>query len=111
MFQMIDILNILPLRAEGNTSYIRSLSISFSGLPPVLSRTVGNLLTWTLVCIGNQREQMRLSHFDDAGRNEMAQRLAQMAKDLMVFAGLIRYKLPVGLFEELAGAGTDVGAY
>ena len=36
---------------------------------------------------------------------------AKTAKDVMVFAGLIRYKLPGRVWETLARAGQDLGAY
>ena len=32
----------------------------------------------------------------------------QNAKDLMVFAGLLKYKLPAGVFEVLAREGQEV---
>ena len=44
-------------------------------------------------------------------RKRLADELLQKAKDLMVFAGLIRYKLPPRVFETLAREGQDVGAY
>jgi nuclear pore complex protein Nup93 len=49
--------------------------------------------------------------FEDAMRKVLADQLLQKAKDLMVFAGLIRYKLPPRVFETLAREGQDVGAY
>jgi nuclear pore complex protein Nup93 len=49
--------------------------------------------------------------FDDPMRSKLADELLQKAKDLMVFAGLIRYKLPPRVFETLAREGQDVGAY
>lgn len=45
--------------------------------------------------------------YDDPTRQELAAALAQKAKDLMVFAGLIRYKLPPRVFERLAREGGD----
>lgn len=41
----------------------------------------------------------------------MAEELLQAAKDTMVFAGLVRYKLQPRVFEVLARVGGDVGAY
>jgi len=37
--------------------------------------------------------------------------ILQVARDVMVFAGLIRYKLAPRVFEVLARVGGDVGAY
>lgn len=40
-----------------------------------------------------------------------ATRLLGMAKDLMVFSGMVKYKLPPKVYEALARAGADIGAY
>lgn len=49
------------------------------------------------------------SGFEDPTRKGMADQLMSIAKDLMVYAGLIRYKLPPRVYEALAEAGQDVG--
>jgi nuclear pore complex protein Nup93 len=49
--------------------------------------------------------------FEDPTKRKLADQMLQSAKDLMVFAGLIRYKLPPRVFETLAKAGQDVGVY
>ena len=41
----------------------------------------------------------------------MAEELLQAAKDLMVFAGLLKYKLSPKVFEALARAGQDVDGF
>lgn len=43
--------------------------------------------------------------------NQLKGQLSQMAKDLMVFAGLVRYKLPSRVYDLLTRAGGDVGGY
>lgn len=147
---VIEALQILPLRAEGQMALIRgaaqtfnnhqqllvpsssmiSSSSSFSGSggapstgaaahshaandPHVfVARTVGHLLTWTITCCINQRYQLRSSAFaQDPTRKHMADDLASKAKDLMVFAGLIRYHLPARVFEILARAGAEVDSW
>ena len=42
-------------------------------------------------------------------RKVLADQLLQKAKDLMVFAGLIKYKLPPRVFKTLAREGQEVG--
>ena len=44
-------------------------------------------------------------------RRVLAEELLQRAKDLMVFAGLIKYKLPPRVFEMLAREGGEGGVY
>jgi nuclear pore complex protein Nup93 len=66
---------------------------------------------WTITCCGRHREALLSSQYEDWTRKKIADDLLQAAKDLMVFAGLIRYKLPPRVFEVLARAGQDVGVY
>lgn len=109
--QRIEELNILPLRAAGNLSEIRASANSFAQYPPEIARNIGNVLLWCIGCCSRHREHLLSSGFDDQMRKMLADQLLQKAKDLMVFAGLIRYKLPPRVFETLAREGQDVGAY
>ncbi|KAK5277992.1 nuclear pore complex subunit, partial [Cryomyces antarcticus] len=104
-------LKILPMEAHGNVTLVRATAQSFSSLQPVLARNVPGLLMWTITCCGRQRDALRSSAFEDRTRAAMAEELLVKAKDLMVFAGLVRYKLPPRVFEVLARAGQDLGAY
>jgi len=104
-------LELLPLRASGNVSVIRSAAQAFNALPQVVARNVGNLLLWSIMCLGKQREAVRAKGFR-AGGDEMAvEGLLQAAKDLMVFAGLIRYKLAPEVMDVLARAGQMVEGF
>lgn len=107
----IENLRILPLTAKGNLSDIRSTANSFSSYPPEIARNIGNVLLWCIGCCSRHREHLLSGQFDDPMRKVLADQLLQKAKDLMVFAGLIRYKLPPRVFETLAREGQDVGAY
>ena len=42
-------------------------------------------------------------------RQDIARRLAGQAKDLMMFAGLVKFRLPAEVMEVLAREGRDVG--
>lgn len=109
--QTIDALGILPVRAKGSVPYIRNLAHSFSILPPDISRNVGQLLLWAIACISNERDGLRTAGFETDVKQTMARDLEAMARDLMVFAGMIKYKLSPRVFETLARAGGDIGAY
>jgi len=104
---LIESLSLLPLRANGNVSVIRASAQAFNSLAPVVARNIGNLLMWTITCCGRQRSVLRSSAFQ--ANKPMAERLLRIAQDLMVFAGLVRYKLPPDVYEALAAAGNDVG--
>jgi nuclear pore complex protein Nup93 len=109
--QQIESLRILPLMAGGNLSDIRSTANSFSQYPAEIARNIGNVLLWCIGCCSRHREFLLGGQYDDPMRKVLADQLLQKAKDLMVFAGLIRYKLPPRVFETLAREGQDVGAY
>jgi nuclear pore complex protein Nup93 len=63
------------------------------------------------MCCSRYREHLLQGLYEDQTRRRLADQLLQKAKDLMVFAGLIKYKLPPRVFETLAREGQDVGAY
>lgn len=65
---------------------------------------------WCIMACGQQRRVLLSSGFEDPTRKAMADEFMGMARDLMVYAGLIRYKLPPRVYEALAEAGQDVGA-
>ncbi|KAF2712324.1 NIC-domain-containing protein [Pleomassaria siparia CBS 279.74] len=108
---LIESLNILPLRSRGNLSEIRASANNFSTFPAEIARNIGNVLLWCIGCCSRHREVLLSGQFEDPTRRALADQLLQKAKDLMVFAGLIRYKLPPRVFETLAKEGQEVGAY
>ncbi|KAF2872221.1 Nup93/Nic96-domain-containing protein [Massariosphaeria phaeospora] len=107
----IQNLRILPLTANGNLSEIRSSANTFSSYPPEIARNIGNVLLWCIGCCSRHREHLLSGQYEDPTRRGLADQLLQKAKDLMVFAGLIRYKLPPRVFETLAKEGQEVGAF
>ncbi|OJJ84895.1 linker nucleoporin NIC96 [Aspergillus glaucus CBS 516.65] len=107
----INGLNILPLRARGSVSYIRSAAQAFSSFPPIISRNVGHVIMWSIACIGHERERLNSGAYENEIRQGMADELLVMAKDLMIFSGMVKYKLPPRVYETLARAGAGIGAY
>ncbi|KAI9793142.1 MAG: hypothetical protein M1833_000827 [Piccolia ochrophora] len=106
----ITTLNILPLTATATShiTAIRTAAQSVSTLPPVLTRNIGQLLLWTITCCGRQRDNLRSSAFDTPTARTMAAELAGKAKDMMVFAGAVKYQLSPAVFEVLARVGGEV---
>ncbi|KAF2191023.1 NIC-domain-containing protein [Zopfia rhizophila CBS 207.26] len=107
---IISELNVLPLKADGALNLIRGAANNFSIYPPEIARNIGNVLLWSIACCSRHREHLLSGQFEDPTRRALADNLLQKAKDLMVFAGLIRYKLPPRVFETLAREGQDAGA-
>ena len=51
------------------------------------------------------------SQFENATRKAMSEELMVAAKDLMVFAGLVKYRLGEKVWAAVTGAGGEVGVY
>jgi nuclear pore complex protein Nup93 len=59
------------------------------------------------MCCSRHRQTLLSSQFEDPTRRALADQLLQKAKDLMVFAGLIKFRLPPRVFETLAREGGE----
>lgn len=102
---------LIPTDANGEMSTIRSAATAFNGLPSVVARTVGHAMLWTVMACSRNITDLQSRKYDNPGRAQEINKFIQTAKDVMVFAGLIRYKLPGRVWEALAKVGGDVGAY
>lgn len=112
--QIIDGLNLLPLHAKSSIPAIRSHAQAFNALPQSISRNIGPLLLWTITCIGHQREILASGQFggnSNKTRKDIREDLLCTAKDLMIFAGLVKYRLGERVWEAITKCGGDVGAY
>jgi len=108
--QAIEALNLLPLNARGSIAVIRGYANTFSDLPLVVAARVGDLLIWAVLALAKERERLRSGEWENVVRKVKEGEVAVAARDLLVFAGLIRYKLPPRVFEVLSRVGQDVGA-
>ena len=66
---------------------------------------------WSITCIGQERENLSFGMYENEIRQGLANELLVMAKDLMIFSGMIKYKLRPRVYETLAHAGAGIGAY
>ena len=107
--QLINLLHIFPLQARGSVSVIRSTAQAFSALPPVISRNAGHLIMWTITCIAHERERLTTAAYENDMTATLVDNMLVAAKDLMVFAGMIKYKLPPRVYETLARFGGEMG--
>lgn len=108
-------LNIIPLSAAGSIPMIRNSASAFGGLSPLLARCVGISIVWAVRAIGGERDKIVREGSWETGyggdRDGLKDQLSSMAKDLMVFAGMVKYKLPARVFDMLSKVGGDVGSY
>lgn len=112
----INDVGILPLEAGGNIQIIRQMATGFGALPQLVARASGTSILWAIRAIGAERERLAQEGSWSAYGSEddlagLKNQLSQMAKDLMVFAGLVKYKLPSRVYDMLTRAGSDIGSY
>lgn len=103
--------DVIPTDTNGEVSAIRSKAQAFELMPPAVGRTIGHVMVWTVISCSNEAEKIRSQEYETGARREIVANCVQKAKDVMVFAGLIRYKLPGRVWETLARAGQDLGAF
>jgi nuclear pore complex protein Nup93 len=113
--QELNELGVLPLEARGAIPVIRAAASNFGSMPQLLARCIGIAIVWAVKAIGGERDRIARQGSWDAGYgnegDSVKDQLSSMAKDLMVFAGLVKYKLPARVYDMLTKAGGDVGAY
>lgn len=113
----LNSISILPLSAQGDIPVIRQMATQFSSLPQLIARCAAFIVLWCIKAIGAQQEILKRegewqapgTSQEDA--NSLSGQLTQMARDLMVFAGLVKYKMPGRVYDLLTRAGADIGGY
>nr|POF03795.1 nucleoporin nic96 [Quercus suber] len=110
-FQYITNSRVLPTDTSGNISAIRQVASTFNSMPQVVARTIGHVLLWTVVGCSRSIRKVRETGFDTGAQQDAIAKAKNISRDVMVFAGLIKYKLPGKVWETLAKAGQDMGSY
>ena len=102
----LGLVDLLPMRAAGNITAITAAAHCLNQQPPVVARNIGNLLVWAIGACGEQRRVLQKGGWEvGGGARETERELKQTARDLMVFAGLVRYRVGGDVYEVLARAG------
>ena len=113
--ESLNELDIIPLNANGSIPMIRGSATAFGTLPQLVARSVGVSIVWAVRAIGGERDVIVRHGSWETGyggdRDQLKYQLSSMAKDLMVFAGLVKYKLPARVYDLLTKAGSDVGSF
>ena len=78
-------------------------------------------MLWSVRCIGEKRKQLQYGSslengdvsnvYESTTRNEMREELKVKAKDVMVFAGLIKLRLGQGILERIMSGCSEVGVF
>lgn len=107
--QCIERASVLPTDTSGNMTAIRAKAQAFNCMQPVVARTIGHIMIWAVVALANEHARLKGAEFETPAQQNVMQQCKNAAKDVMVFAGLIRYKLPGRVWETLAQAGVELG--
>jgi nuclear pore complex protein Nup93 len=107
--QCIERAKVLPTDTAGNMTAIRAKAQAFNCMQPVVARTIGHIMIWAVVALANEHARLKGAEFDTPAQQNVIAQCKSAAKDVMVFAGLIRYKLPGRVWETLAQAGQELG--
>lgn len=109
--QLIVELYILPIQAKGDSSVIRQSAAQYSALPQTVARNVPPLILWTLRCCSEQRAVLARSAYggNEGTRSMMMEQLKTVARDLMMYAGFLKYRLPASVNDTLARIAADSG--
>jgi len=93
-------LEIIPLNGS-----VREAAAKFGALPQTVARNVPCLILWSLGCINQERERLASAAF---GQNAQSarERLYEKSKDLMVFAGAIKYHMPQHVYDTMSRLST-----
>lgn len=93
-------LEIIPLNGS-----VREAAAKFAALPQTIARNVPCLILWSLGCINQERERLVSTAF---GQNGQITRKTynEKSKDLMVFAGLIKYHMPQHVYDTMSKLST-----
>ena len=100
----IDETNLLPF--DDNISVKRKAQ-DFVTLNPNLAKCIPNLLIVTMTCISNLIQQLNRGGYQSAEKTQQIGALKNVAKNCMVYAGMIQYKMPREVYNTLINL--DVG--
>lgn len=70
----------------------------------MIARNVPNLIVWTIRSCSEQRSILSKTQYggNEGTRQEMIEKLKVMTKDLMMYAGFLKYRLPASVNDTLA---------
>jgi nuclear pore complex protein Nup93 len=101
--KQIEELDILPVSPNSNLSNIRLKAEELAYLDDSLLKNVPNLLIIAMTCVAQRKEQINSSAFNGAIKEEKTKELKLVAKNCVVFAGMVQYKMPRETFSLLIG--------
>lgn len=103
--QCLQVLNdtyILVLDPNVDVSFVRQRSQEFASLSQAVARNVPSLLVMALECCAHIVRSIKQSNYSNEGRQVQIEKLRGIAKNCMVYSGMIQYKIPREVFLRLS---------
>ncbi len=100
---------VIPLNAQGNSSIIRKYASNYSGLQEPVARNVPNLILWAILSCSQQRAILTNTEYasNEGTRRQMIDDLKTKTKDLMMYVGFLRYRLPASVYDTLVRVAAE----
>lgn len=89
--QQIEELDLIPFVDEASS---RKKAQEFSNLNENIIKNIPNLLIMTMTCISNIISQLNQSEYQSVVKVQQISALKKVAKNCMIYAGMIQYKMP-----------------
>lgn len=99
--KQIEELDILPVSPQADLSQTRLKAEELAYLDENLLKNIPNLLIITMNCVAQRKEQLNNIAYNVAIKEEKTKELRLIAKNCVVFAGMVQYKMPRETFSLL----------
>ncbi|KAK9454541.1 Nup93/Nic96-domain-containing protein [Dipodascopsis uninucleata] len=104
----ISRVNVLPMELDNDTGSIRRRAQQFSALDESVARNVPMMLVMAMECCVRVTRQMDSSAYSDASRSKKIGDLRTRAKNCMIYAGMIQYRMPREVYGHLTRMETEL---
>lgn len=106
--QVVHATNIITLDPNADTSLVRRRAQEFVMLHQSVARNVPSLLVMVMECSANIAGIIRESYYTNEGREARIKDMRGIARNCMVYAGMIQYRMPREVFIRLSTLETQI---
>lgn len=106
--QYVNNTNIIVLDANADISLVRRRAQEFAMLHEAVARNVPSMLVMVMECCATLVASVRESLYTNDGRESMIMEMRGIAKNCMVYAGMIQYRMPREVFIRLSTLETEI---
>lgn len=97
----VEASGIIALSPQASVGQVRQLAQQFVGLHESLARAVPSMLVMAMQCCVNISQALQSSYYANSGRNSILSDLRVRVRNVMVYAGMIQYRMPREVYAQL----------